>query len=232
MSRKFRALILLSVLAAIVFAGTNTFAVSAAEISAIISAASSGTPADPGVPSANVGQKITIVGTGLVASTQVVFPTLSASGVASTRTVFPSRVFTLGGDSAIEVIVPDDAVTGGVAVAGGASSPTLQIVPTIVHIAANSNTFSAGSSFQIFGSGFPEGALTVHFGLASVVDFSPTVSPDIFNASLNSAFNRSTNDGITLSLPASPDVGPISVETAGGHPLHSQSLLRRLTLRR
>ncbi|MEK7675409.1 MAG: hypothetical protein AAB676_06200 [Verrucomicrobiota bacterium] len=184
-------------------------------ITSILSTAAAGTPADSLIASANVGQTITIIGTSLNANTDVVFPTIrSSDGLVGTRTVKPSRV--LGGGSSIEVVVPDDAVTGTVTLSGGSGSSVLQIVPTIVDIDLTGSNFLVGSGFQILGSGFSEGDLTVRFGGAPVIDTGVFTGPDVFNTGLNTRWDRTDNDAINVLVPAGAAPGLITVETDGG----------------
>ena len=189
-------------------------------LTGIVASAQSGTPTNPAAASANVRQAITILGDGFDLDTEVVCPTIeSGNATLSNRKVKPTRVFVVqgtGSGAAIEVVVPDDAITGNVSVVGAPGSFLLQIVPTIVDLDLLSTGFDTGSSFQISGSGFIEGSLTVNFGATTVVDTSASTGPNIFNLGIDAGLDRSDNDGISLTVPAGAFPGLITVTTSGG----------------
>ena len=93
--------------------------------------ATSGTPATPTAASANIGQAITLVGTGFDTATDIVFQTLDPAGTASQTLVRPSTVSADG--TTIVVIVPPLATTGQLRVVAdqNAAAIPLQIVPIV-----------------------------------------------------------------------------------------------------
>src|SRR5581483_7663613 len=104
------------------------------------------------LPSANVRQTITLLGSGFTAQTQIVFTTEDSTynpDLVETRIVGPSQVAADG--SSMQVVVPDDAMTGMVRIVGASSSFFLQIVPTIVQVQAP-GTFATGNGVTILGS--------------------------------------------------------------------------------
>ena len=114
----------------------------------IESVALSGTPADGLVASANPGQTIRLVGSGITLSTEIIFPIIDANGTVSNRVVRPDLASvdgTLG-----EVRVPLDAVTGNLQVVGAAGSFLLQVVP-VVSVAQMG---ASGPQLRLLGVGF------------------------------------------------------------------------------
>src|SRR5262249_5610797 len=101
-------------------------------LTGILAVAASGTPADATQASANPGQIITLQGSGFNSNTDVLFPTIDASGTRGQRTVRAGAVNAAG--TALTVVVPTDlAVTGHVRVVGDQTNAqvTLQIVPVL-----------------------------------------------------------------------------------------------------
>ncbi len=165
----------------------------------IVATAGVGTPADPTLASANTGQLLTIRGSGFTAGTQVTFPTRSDAGQAGTRGLTPSSVSLDG--TRLTVVVPPDAATGPVSIAG-LGSETLQIVPTVT---GASGTFAPGVSLTLSGSGFIEAGSTITFGSVAVVDTDPAGGPEV----------TITNARLTVTVPLG--AGPqVTVSTAGG----------------
>ena len=99
---------------------------------AITASAANGTPQNTATASANTGQSITLNGSGLDVSTDVVFSTIDQSGTLSEQIVRPNAVG--AGGTSIQVIVPLNAVSGRVRVVGAANDFPLQIVATITDV--------------------------------------------------------------------------------------------------
>ena len=97
----------------------------------LTSTASSGTAANSAIASANPGQSITIAGSGLTMSTDVVFQLVDDSGNVYEYDQHPVAVSADG--SSLTVIVPSNAITGAVGVVGDRNNSTLplQIVPVV-----------------------------------------------------------------------------------------------------
>lgn len=145
------------------------------EIRQLVTNSLQGTPATPSSPSANVGQVIEVIGEGLERGTEVEFLTRDLRGAFGTVSV---QVLGASDDGKLaQVLVPDLATSGNVTVSGGGGSAYLQIVPVISSLGGfgrpggNSDTVINGYDFQIFGSGFVEGASTVQIGGQTFEDF-------------------------------------------------------------
>ena len=169
---------------------------------AILATTEEGTPVDDAVPSANLGQAITIAGTDLMANINVTFPTVDDNGVAGVQTV---RVSTFSADgTSATVSVPLMAVTGNMTVEGTAGSFRLQVAPKITSF--SNDDFRAGELVTLAGSGFVEGGMTVNFGAVAVDD------PGVDIATIN-VFNVTRNLHVVIPQGAGPEV---SVVTEGG----------------
>jgi hypothetical protein len=124
----------------------------------ITALATTGTPAS-GAASANPAQAITLTGTGLSLTTDVIFLVSDASGNVTERLVNPTAA---GGTTSITVTVPTDAITGVVQIVGDQlnSARLLQIVPVVTN-ADLTSVNAASASFQLTGSGFIEDKGTI-----------------------------------------------------------------------
>jgi len=160
-----------------------------------------GTPTDPGLPSANAGQTIHIIGDGITLSTEVVFPTIDPNGNRSTAVVRPDLASVDG--TMAELRVPNNAITGDIQVVGAAGTFPLQIVPTLKRV----EPFSGGQ-VRLLGSGFTEDSdLSVDFNGTVVADTGTNVNVD-YDSFLN-------NDTLLVTIPPGGS-SPVSVVTAGG----------------
>jgi hypothetical protein len=172
-----------------------------------------GTPANPAAALANVFQIIELHGTGLSASTQVIFPTISASGVRGNTTMTPLSASADG--TTATVFVPPFATTGNVSIEG-VGSFLLQIVPTVNGIFIEPpGTYQPGTAITVFGRGFQEGGTIVRFPGTSA----PVSAGDI----------TGQNDQFTIVVPAGATAGLLTVSTEGGTsntlPLRSPTLV-------
>jgi hypothetical protein len=151
--------------------------------------------------SANPGQSIRVLGNGFDYTTDVIFPTIGTTGLISNIAVNPHFVSPNG--TLMEVIVPDDALTGSVRVVGAAGAFALQIVPTLELV----EDFGS-NQFRLLGAGFTEDTnLSVNFtGAPAVVDSGASI--DVTSSFL-------ANDTLTVTKPAA-GTGPVSVTTVGG----------------
>ncbi|MCB0062781.1 MAG: hypothetical protein KDE19_11720, partial [Caldilineaceae bacterium] len=148
---------------------SNNLAVGPTALTGVLAQAGTGTPTDTGQASANVGQSITISGTNLGPNTNVIFPTSDGSGVAGTTEV--RVIYAAPNGSLATVVVPANAQTGNIRLHGVETDLPLQIVPTLSSF-SNGDFFPSGTtrSLTLNGSGFTEGAITIHFGGVNVVD--------------------------------------------------------------
>ncbi|MHA4866064.1 Ig-like domain-containing protein [Duganella sp. PWIR1] len=186
----------------------------ASHLSGIAAVAASGTPAQAALASANTEQTITLNGSGLLASDQVVFSVLDDSGWLSSTTVAPTSVAADG--SSLTVAVPVNATTGGVRLQRDRTGVLLQIVPTLTGVDANNGGQYNGGPLRLTGSGYAEGSTAVLFGALRLDDISRYYGIDVNNA------GRALN----LSVPEGAPSGPIRVSTVGGT---SAALTLRLT---
>jgi hypothetical protein len=187
-------------------------------ITGITASSSSGTAANSAQASAVAGQTIKLQGTGLDASTDVVFETVDSNGNQSQSIARPATVN--AGGTEIQVAVPLNAVTGSVRVVGdrNASALALQILPVITDVQVQS-VASDGSSATVVisGLGFVEGNNSEYrFGSDVVLDAGVNTGPDV-NQVYNPNAGQYVNGQVTVTVPLSSSTfGPISVKTAGG----------------
>jgi len=182
-------------------------------LTGISSTASSGAAARSGIGSANTGQTITLAGVGLQANEQVVFTQIDDEGFLSTIVVTPTSIASNG--TSLEVVVPTTATSGMVRLAREQAGRFLQVVPTVTDvenlgILINKPYQSKAyhdADIRILGSGFAEGAMTVHFGDQSLVDSSTVTGSDV---------DSTTNDRVELTVPNGVPFGPIWISTLGG----------------
>ncbi|WP_419580402.1 Ig-like domain-containing protein [Stieleria magnilauensis] len=178
-------------------------------LTGIVAAADSGTAARSGIAAANVGQTITIQGAGLQDGDRVVFTTIDLSGNLTTSVVTPTSVAADG--LSLEVQVPFNAASGMVRLERENVGQFLQIVPTLHDVRQDSTLYHNGQ-LVLFGSGFAEGGVTIHFGAQSLIDGSTSSGPDVYY----SADFSFENGSIYLTVPTAVPFGPISVSTLGG----------------
>jgi hypothetical protein len=176
-------------------------------LSGITASAARGTPAQGAVPSANVGQTITLSGSGLQPNEQVVFTAIDYNGNLYGSTVTAASVAANG--SSLTVVVPNDATTGTVRLARDTVGLLLQVVPTLDTASINQGPFP-GSQVTLTGSGFAEGESTIRFGAGSLADTSRQTGLDVYSS-------IKPNDSIFLqNLPSGVPAGPVQVTTPGG----------------
>ncbi|MBX9717205.1 MAG: pre-peptidase C-terminal domain-containing protein, partial [Burkholderiaceae bacterium] len=172
-------------------------------LTSITATATSGTPANDSLASANTGQSITFSGAGLVATDRLVFTTLDDSGnlseVAITSTVDVAN-------QTLTAVVPVNATTGRVRLERDDSGVLLQIVPTLADVTMGAGGGFVGSNLQLSGSGFAEGATSVQIGGQTIADVGRFAGLDVFGSAT----------GINLTVPAGASTGPVRVTTVGG----------------
>jgi hypothetical protein len=185
-------------------------------LSSITATGASGTPTSASVATANAGQAITLNGTGLDATTDVVFKVIDASGALTDRIVRATAVNADG--SQLQVLVPVDAATGVVRVVGSPDAIALQIVPTISDVQIES-VAADGSTMQVLiaGTGLVEGSDSVYrFGSGTVRDAGAGTGADVFGRS-DAVLGYVANGYVRLTVPVSTAVfGAISIQTSGG----------------
>ena len=183
-------------------------------ITGLTASATSGTPADVGKASANPGQTITVTGTGLDATLDIVFQ-VNDGGTPLQLVVRPTSVAEDG--TSAQVVVPAHAETGVVRVVGdsNATETFLQIVPVVTGIVLNG--VSSDSQFMdvsVLGGGFIDREGTQYrFGTTPVEDPGAGYGqgPDVTS-------NAGQQNGLArMVVPMrNESFGPIVVRTAGG----------------
>ena len=138
-------------------------------LSGITAAAASGTPRLGGVPSAHVGQTITLAGSGFVAGEPVVFLT-SDDGPFGTTVATAATVAADG--TSLTVVVPANATTGMVRLARENVGRLLQVVPTLGDVDQGVNEAFHDGGLRLRGTGFVEGGIEVRFGSQAHRDLS------------------------------------------------------------
>ncbi|MEY2843785.1 MAG: hypothetical protein RI920_1822, partial [Pseudomonadota bacterium] len=187
-------------------------------LSSITATGASGTPTSASVATANAGQTITLNGTGLDATTDVVFKVTdgSGNGGVTDRIVRATAVNAEG--TQLQVIVPVDTVTGVVRVVGSPDAIALQIIPTITDVQIES-VAADGTTMQVLiaGTGLIEGGDSVYrFGSGSVRDAGAGTGANVFARS-DATLGYVPNGYVRLTVPVSNGVfGAISIQTAGG----------------
>ena len=181
-----------------------------AVISGITATAAFGTPARAAVASANVGQTITLLGTGLQTGETVQFSAIDISGNRSWSQVTAASVAADG--KSLTVVVPVDATTGTVRLTRNLAGVLLQVVPRLTHIDAGISQGFNNAALSLTGSGFAEGVTTINFGTTTLTDTGRNDGLDVTYA--YPAYQ--TNSVINLTTPSTVPTGPITVTTVGG----------------
>ncbi len=184
--------------------GTSTGYV--AGLSSVVGAALSGTAADGSVASANPGQAVTLVGSGLSTATTVLFHYVDAQGTA--RTVGLSPIAASSDGTRATLVVPSYANgVGRLQVFGSVSQPVLQIVPVLTGYSA-----SSAGTLSLSGAGFVEDATTYTLPGSAVVDGAGG-SADVTYGYYNATYTENGAANVPVSTYGS---GSVSVTTAGG----------------
>ena len=187
------------------------------EPSSIQALAIDGTPASALIASANAGQRILITGSGYNRFTEVEFERVTEAGGRGFIRVGADAVRANG--SALEVVVPQEAVTGQVRMGTSGPGLRLQITPTIrATLPADPNiNFDLpveGERWGLFGSGLVEGEMTLSFGGIQIVDNSTSSLVDVLDVSASSFFRD--NGRVDLTIPERALAGAVTVSTEGG----------------
>jgi hypothetical protein len=177
-----------------------------------------GSPADPGLPSANARQTIRITGSGFSRYTTVLFPRVVEFGEPGVIEITASIVNADG--SEIELVVPDEARTGFLRIVGtDGPGLFLQVVPTVRNVLPadpgdNFDYAVPGTRIGLFGSGFVEGDTRVTFGAVPMDDASADTVIDVLD---NPTFAYFRDNGrLYLTVPERGLTAPVRVETDGG----------------
>ena len=178
-------------------AGTTTLGV-------INASATSGTPTNAGVASANTGQTIVLSATAVQAGDRVVFTSIDSNGNLSETVVAPTAVDSAAGT--LTVVVPNTATTGMVRLERERAGLLLQIVPTISDLIVSTGGSYNGAGLSLVGTGFAEGQGAVWFDNQRLADISRSYGQDVTSSSTR------INLGVANGMPT----GPIRVSTVGG----------------
>ncbi|MBI3345657.1 MAG: hypothetical protein HY020_00420, partial [Burkholderiales bacterium] len=182
----------------------------ASHVSGIAASATSGTPTNTGVASANTGQTITLNGTGFVAGEQLYFSILDDSGNLSELLVNSSSVAADG--KSLTVVVPNNATTGRVRLSRDFVGSVLQIVPTLTAF-----TPGVGSAFTLSGSGFAEGQSAIILPTVRLDDLGRSAGLDVYSGQ-QQMIQATAPLGVSRSRVQVRTVGGISVALATGQP--------------
>ncbi|MBV8125397.1 MAG: hypothetical protein JO370_15140, partial [Paucibacter sp.] len=177
-------------------------------LSSIQATAASGTPADSGQASANVGQTITIKGSGFSTSSSLLLRYIDYNGKPSMLLLHPVTAAADGTSATVKV--PNEANGAfGLQMLGSSAQPMLQIVPTVTR-------FAAGG--VLYGSGFVEAASSYAFPGAAVTDNAISSGPDVsyYYDNVQNAYIWSGQATLDPSLLPHFGTGNVSVTTAGG----------------
>ena len=137
-------------------------------LTGIESAAATGTAARPDMPSANVGQRITITGAGLTVADPVFFSGIDHNIGGSLVGVRAIPVSASPDGRSLDVIVPEGARTGKIWLSGEDTGIVLQIVPVITGLTVFQGALDG---IGLLGTGL-EDPVVVHFGDVDMVDYS------------------------------------------------------------
>ena len=171
--------------------------------------ATSGTPANAALPSANPGQTITLTGTGLTTSTGIIGSYTGSDAIVRFVLLNPATAAADGTSATLTVPSYFNGVTQ-LGVIGAANPVTLQVVPVVT-----SAHVDGTNTLRIFGQGFQEGsasnAVSYNFAGGSVTDTVGNAGPDVYNT-------VSGSDNTAVYLPSEPvhGFGTVTVTTAGG----------------
>jgi len=182
----------------------------------ISAASASGTPAHGAQAAVNPGQTLTLQGTALDATTDVVFQVIDASGNVGEQIVRPSTVNAAGTQALVRV--PNEAVSGMVRVVGSANALALQVLPVISDVQVESVAADGSTAtLLIAGTGFVEGGGSEYrFGTRTVLDAGATTGPDVL-ARNDAVLGYVANGYVRVTVPLSAGVfGAISIKTGGG----------------
>jgi hypothetical protein len=187
-------------------------------ITSIKATAASGTPANVAQASANVGQDITIQGTGLTTGSALLLRYTDFNGAPGMKLLRPSSALADG--TAATVRVPTEA-NGAFALQmlGATAQPLLQIVPTLKAWTADGT---------LTGSGLVEGATSYNFPGNSVVDTSISDGVDVsyyYNSALGD-YVWSGQARLPSTVLGQYGLGTVSVQTAGGSATLALTMLR------
>ena len=170
----------------------------------LVSTAMNGTPADGNEASANAGQVVNILGTGLHAGTDILGRYVDSNGTNITQLLNP---FYANADGTMASFVLPTVYNGAFSwhVAGSAESHVLQVVPTL----DSGDVVSGNARTRLRGTGLLENDSVYSFGGVELVD------PDEANrVDVRSLFAHD-NDAVDLDLPVS-SFGFAEVRTPGG----------------
>ena len=171
-------------------------------LSAVQSVALSGTPADPAQASANAGQTVRLVGSGLTTSTDVLVKYTDTVANTWTIRLNPSQA-TVDGTSALLDLPSYINGAFRLQVLGSASQPLLQIVPTL-------GNWDQQSRLVLTGSGLVEGA--------SRYQFTGVAADDTAADATANHIDVVSNEVVYIDRTAMPThgLGDVTVTTAGG----------------
>ena len=164
----------------------------------------SGTPADAGEASANAGQVVTIVGTGLHTGTDIIGRYVDSNGTQITQLLNPFHANLEGTTASFQL---PNVYNGAFQwhLLGAAEGHLLQVVPTL----DSWDVLGNNGRGRLRGTGLVENDAVYSFGGAETVDPDPANRTDV------RWMFAHDNDGVDLDVPVS-GLGVAQVTTAGG----------------
>jgi hypothetical protein len=174
-------------------------------LTGITGVALSGTPADATKASANPGQAVTLQGSGLSTSSDILLRYVDSSGTLRMVDLNPTAAAADG--TSATLVVPTNANGAFALQMLGSSSaqPILQVVPTLTSYDVS------GTTLTLNGSGLEEGNNTLYqFAGTSVTDTASNTGPDVSSFNFdNGRVNFSSSEPVH-------GLGAVTVTTAGG----------------
>ena len=168
----------------------------------LTSVATTGTPANAGLASANPGQTVTLTGSNFTAQTDIVAKFFDDNGTLIVQNFNPNVGSVINGGTQLQLTIPTS-YNGAFAlhVVGSTFAPLLQIVPVVTSVDVTST-----NAVQVIGQGLVEGNGTVYqFGNGIVTDTVVNGDPNVFSSG--------TFSNVTLPVQG---VGSFTVTTTGG----------------
>jgi hypothetical protein len=187
----------------------GTSALYSVNLAGITSVAASGTPANAAQASANAGQTITLNGSGLTTTTDVLVRYTDTGGSLAMVRVSPA---TAAADGTSATLVLPGQVNGAhwLQVFGSSSQALLQIVPTLHAVTEN-------GTLALQGSGFVEGGISFNLPGATWADTATNAGADItYGNSQGGIYTENNLVNIAAAQTPHYGLGSATVTTAGG----------------
>ncbi len=175
----------------------------AADVTAVLAQASTGTPRLETEASVNIGEIVRIEGKGFTTATRILTEAISTGGTPYIHTIEPATVDP--GGTSLTFILPEASRTGMVSLINAAHGQLLQVVPRITSVSGG-----RGRTTTLSGSGFTEGHATARFGAVDVTDQGP-----FSNDGIDVWETGGRNNRLVVTVPEDGDL-PYEIITEGG----------------